>query len=79
LITDVRANGSVPAVAVVSAIAASLLGSLTVGGIPAVSPIFTLTGIPLDANILTDPVDDAPSFADILCVTCNLAVAVALL
>jgi hypothetical protein len=80
LITDVRANGSVPAIAVVSAVAAFLLGGLAVGGIPAVARIFTLTGNPVVANILTDPVvDDVPSFADILAVICNVAVAGALL
>jgi hypothetical protein len=76
-ITDVCADGSVPAVAVISAVAASLLGSLAVGGIPAVARIFTLTGIPVVANILV--VDDVPSFADTLAVTGNLAVAGALL
>jgi hypothetical protein len=69
---DVRANDNVPAVAVVSANAASLLGSLAVGGIPAVARTFTPFGIPVVANILV--VDDVPSFADILAVTCNLAV-----
>jgi hypothetical protein len=79
-ITDVCADGSVPAVAVISAVAASLLGSPAVGGIPAVAHLFTLSGIPVVANILTDPVvDDVPSFADILAVTCNLAFPGALL